>query len=140
VDVIKRKMATLIYALMLVVTGMVTSPLTPVSKTAARIFDTSIPMVTFSSTIYSFSGILFGIPANMIVAKIGIKKSVWICALLFTIGTGIRRFFFQKNFYFVLIGQAIEGIGGPFVCNAIGGFTEHWYTGKKVGISVSIIL
>lgn len=138
-DITKRRMATLVYALMLIVTGMVTSPLTPVSKTAARIFDTTIPIVTFSSTIYSFTGILFGIPANLIVAKIGIKKSVWICALLFVIGTGIRSFFFQQNFYFVLIGQAIEGIGGPFVCNSVGGFAEHWYTGKKVGVGCAAV-
>lgn len=87
-------------------TGIVTAPLTPISATVSTVFDQSVPTITLSTTIYSFAGVVFGIPANILVAKIGIKKSVFITALLFTIGTGMKLFF-RTNFYFVHAGQAI---------------------------------
>lgn len=130
-DKSKRRTATLIYALILVMSGAVTAPLTPISATVSKVFDQSVPTITLSTTIYSFAGVAFGIPANLLVGKIGIRKSVFVAVLLFTVGTGLRLFF-TTNFYFVHAGQAIQGLGSPFVSNAIGGFSAHWYQGSSV--------
>lgn len=103
VDKSKRRSATLIYALILMMCGAVTAPLTPITDTVSRVFDQSVPTITLSTTIYSFAGVAFGIPANLLIGKIGIRKAVFVAVLLFTIGTTLRLFF-RTSFYFVHAG------------------------------------
>lgn len=131
VDKTRRKVATWIYALILIMTGLVSSPLTPFAKTATKVFNEGVESVNFSTAIYSFSGLVTGILANALIPKMGIRNSTLLATFSFLVGMFVRTLF-NKNFYMVHIGNSLAGLGSPFVGNGIGGFAAHWYTGSKV--------
>lgn len=131
IDFTKRKLSTIIYALILIMTGLVTSPITPIAKTSTKVFDKSLTLVNLTTSIYSFAGLFMGLPANMLIPKIGVRNSTLIATLLFLIGMFIRTLF-NKNFLFIHLGQVIAGFGAPFVGNGIAGFANNWYTGSSV--------
>jgi hypothetical protein len=112
-------------------TGLVASPLTPFAKTATRVYKEGVENVNFSTSIYSFMGLVTGIPANALIPKLGIRNSTLIATFMFLVGMFVRTLL-GKSFYMVHIGQAIAGLGSPFVGNGIGGFAAHWYSGPTV--------
>jgi MFS family permease len=76
-------------------------------------------------------GLVTGIPANALIPKFGIRNSTLLATTLFVVGMFVRTLL-GKSFYMVIIGQAIAGLGSPFVGNGIGGFAAHWYSGSTV--------
>lgn len=130
-DKVRRKVATWIYALILIMTGLISSPLTPLAKTATMVFNEGVETINFSTSIYSFSGLVTGLIANTTIPKMGLRNSTLLATATFLVGLFIRTLF-NKSFSLIIIGNSIAGLGSPFVCNGIGGFAAHWYTGSKV--------
>lgn len=126
-----RTIMVLIYALVNIGIGIFGSPLTPFSKTAQEVFDKPLNIINLSSSVWSFTGLISGIPANYLMGLLGIRKSLILATFLFFVGMLIKNFI-NYNFYFVLIGQGIAGLGGPFCSYGTANFAAHWYTGPKV--------
>jgi hypothetical protein len=96
-------MATIIYALILIMTGLVSSPITPFAKTATKIFNQGVSTVNLSTAIYSFSGLTTGLIANALIPKIGIRNSTLLTTFAFLVGMFVRTLF-NKSFYMIHIG------------------------------------
>jgi len=76
-------------------------------------------------------------PANYIILKLGLKKSLIISMAMVTVGGGIRMFV-NQSFYFIEAGQFIIGLAIPIVMNSQLAFIQTWYTEKQRGIYISI--
>ena len=134
----KRGFMVLIYCLMNFSCGFLSSPLAPISKASKNVFDKGLGTINLASSVFSFAGLFTGLLANMLIQKVGIRKSTILTALLFTLGMGVKMLG-NWNFYMIIAGEVIAGLGGPFVQNGIGNFADHWFEGPKRGICTSIL-
>jgi fucose permease len=73
--------------------GLVASPITPFAKTATQVFNKGVDEVNFSTAIYSFAGLFLGIPANILIPKIGVRNSLLLATFLFSTGLFVRTLF-----------------------------------------------
>jgi hypothetical protein len=130
-----RKAAFWIYSLLLIASGFVSSPLVPIAPVVKEIFNQEYSVINLTSAIYSFAGLTVGIPVNLALQRLGVRKATVIGASMFTTGV-IVRLFIRRNFYLVHVGQIIAGLGSPFIGNNIANFASHWYNKKEVRVFV----
>lgn len=136
VNKLYRFYVTILYAGALMMTGLYASPFSPFSKTAKRIYEVDLDQINLTASLFSFASMLTGLPANYLVFKLGIRKSVLLSCGFFFAGNGIKLLASVK-FEFVLLGQFIIGLGVPFITTCTAKFSAHWY---KAGNSVNKLI
>lgn len=56
--------------------------------------------------------------ASLIIEKYGIYVSIIIGCIFMLIGSWVRVFiYFEDNFFYILLGSILNGIGRPFILN-----------------------
>ena len=103
-----------VYAIAQVFTGFLSSPLAPIADAASKAYNINISTVNLATSLFSFACLITGIPANILIIKLGLRKSKILANLIFVAGS-ILKLFVNKNIYFVLAGQLLAGLGTPFV-------------------------
>lgn len=130
-----RTLMVVIYSLVNIGIGIFGSPLTPFSKTAKSAYDKPLDTINLSTSVWSFCGLFSGFLANYLLGILGIRKSLVLSTFFFFAGMVVKNFI-NINYIFVLIGQGIAGLGGPFCSYGTANFAAHWFTGPKVKIQV----
>lgn len=126
-----RLWVSFVNAIALVLTGFFTAPFTPYADTATKVYGMSVSTINLATSLFSFASLFTGIPANVIIIKLGLRKTKILANLLFTLGNALKLLV-NTNVYFVHAGQLIAGLGAPFIQNAIAMFAEEWYQGEGV--------
>lgn len=113
----------IIYGITQIFTGFFTSPFSPYASTASDVYGMTIATINLATSLFSFASLITGIPANVIIIKLGVRKTVNLANLLFLVGN-VLKMGVNKNVYFVHVGQLIGGLGSPFVQNSVAMFSE----------------
>lgn len=121
-----RMYVTIIYAGVLGMTGLFASPFSPFAKTAKRIYDIDLDQINLTASLFSLASMISGLPANYLVFKFGIRKSLLVSCGFFFAGNSIKLLA-TVRFEFVLLGQFVAGLGVPFVVTCTAKFAAHWY-------------
>ena len=118
--------------------GFLGAPLAPISKAAKKVYNQDLSTINLASSLYSAAGLCTGLFANLLIHKIGVKKTTLLTAGLYTIGMSTKMLV-GVNFYFVHLGEIFAGLGSPFVQYGIASFSDQWYKGKQRGIIISVL-
>lgn len=100
-------------------------------------FDVEPSTIALSASLIQIANIVAAFPANYMILKLGLKKSLLISMAMVTVGGGTRMFI-NQSFYFVQAGQFIIGLAIPIVMNSQLTFIQTWYTEAQRGIYISI--
>ena len=103
----------------------------------ARAYNISNTQVNLCVTMFSIANIVNFFFSFYFVEKIGIKHSMTIGLGLFTIGNGINLFI-STNYYTVIGGQFVAGLGYPIFFAAQGEVCNRWFNLKVRPIIVAL--
>jgi MFS family permease len=109
-----RVYVCIIYGIALVFTGFFTAPFSPYASTATKVYGMSISTINLATSLFSFACLVAGLPANVIIIKLGLRKTKLLANLLFLVGNCLK-ILVNKNVYFVHVGNFLAGLGGPMV-------------------------
>jgi len=127
----KKYSALLIYCNLLFALAVVSNPLSPIGKTVKSLFLIDIDKVSLATSLFSFIGIFTGIPSNIVIEIIGIRRSVIAGSLLLFCGMALRMLY-DHSIYFIHAGEVIAGFGNPLIQNGLANFAMHWFIGTEV--------
>ncbi len=111
------------------------SPLADLLKTQLGFSDSNIGML---NAIYSLPNILMVFIGGLIIDKIGTRKSVLIFTLLVGIGAVIPAL--EGNFYVMVVGRLIFGLGAESMIVAITTIVAKWFKGKELSFAFGLNL
>ena len=109
--------------------GLARNPLTPIILTCMKLYDLNGSWLMLSTSISFLATVLMSIPALQISRMAGVKVTVITGALLITLGFSLR-ILVNEGVKFVLIGQAIAGLGCPLVITPQAKIIETWFSSK----------
>jgi len=72
--------------------------------------------VNYNSLLYLLMHPIFTFPANIVIEKFGVRKSIMLGSLFCLAGSWIRLLI-NESFYIVIVGSIVCGIGRPFILN-----------------------
>jgi len=94
-------------------------------------------MVTLPTSAVLMTSVLLSFPSISIIQRFGIDLSTKIAMILLAVGLGGRALI-NLNFYSVLIGQIVVGLGFPIIANIQGKFITIWFDEKERGLWIAI--
>ena len=121
----------LIYALARVSDSMIKHPFMGFLDTIHTIYSLKIDRIALLCSLWNVGAIFGGLLANWVIIKHGIRVSLILGSILYTIGTGLRCFM-NDNYSIVLVGSVIIGLGSPLVMNINPILCMKWFRGSKV--------
>jgi MFS family permease len=92
--------------------------------------------LTFS--VYLIASLVLGIPSNIIIVRIGIRRACILSSVLILIGA-IVRVAINSHFIVAPIGQLISGLGAPLAINSIYVFCEQSFEPSQVGLVTAVL-
>lgn len=141
----KRLTTVTIYALMLVGGALISSPFTAIAKSMQKLSPSlSLKKINLSSSIFTLAGIVAGFFTTYLISKLGRKTLTFVCGLLYCASCFMRFIWLDwttnkydpsekvGNFDWILLAQALGGMGGAICQNGIGGFADSWFSIKNV--------
>lgn len=87
---------------------------------------------------WQFTYIFFAIPAGYILDKYGLKASIFMAAMIFTLSLISRGL--SNNFYHMWLSVALFGIGGPLISVGAPKVSKLWKNQKYRSISMGILV
>lgn len=131
-DKTKRAISSLLYILILYLSGASASAMTPFARLAKIAYNSTIENVNLTSSIFSVFSLMLGIPASYWTAKYGSRVCILISTSLQIIGCVCRVLGASGNIWYINLGMVFSGISCPFATNGIAYFSDHWYIGSNV--------
>ena len=88
---------------------------------------------------YSFLALYLPVnfPSVYVVDKYGLRMGTIFGIVLSTVGLWVRCFV-NQNFYTLLVGQILMGIGQPFLYNAPALVTTNWFPQKERSVATMV--
>ena len=103
----------------------------PILNQLKEAYDASTFLISLPSTFYLILFIPLNLPSNYIIDKYGLKKGFLIgisCTLL----GGWIRLGCRESFIYVILGNAVAGIGQPFILNSPAKIAALWFRPERV--------
>ena len=98
----------------------------PITSSLQKAYATTEFDIYYLSMSYSILFIPMNFFGNYVIEKFGIRPSLITCCIAQTICT-LFRIFINSGFIYVMIGQSIGALGGPFGNNAISKLSLNWF-------------
>ena len=116
--------------------GLVSRSITPLITPILNDLHISYSQMGFILGSWQLTYILVALVAGAILDKWGVRKSIFVGALIIGLSASIR--FYAAGFWTMLIAIVLFGIGGPMI--SIGGpkTISQWFSGRSRGIAVGI--
>lgn len=111
------------------------SPLADLLKSQLGFSDGNIGWL---NAIYSFPNIIMVLIGGILIDKIGTRRSVFIFAVLVMIGSMVTVL--KGNFYIMIIGRFIYGLGAESMIVAITTIVARWFKGKELSFAFGLNL
>ncbi len=111
------------------------SPLADLLKTQLNFSDSQIGWL---NAIYSFPNILMVLVGGIIIDKIGTRISVVIFTILIMLGAVVTAI--TGNFYMMVAGRLIFGLGAESMIVAITTIIARWFKGKELSFAFGLNL
>jgi len=92
-----------------------------------------------SSAVVTISQVVFAIPGNYIINKYGLKAALTLNVLCMIIGLCLRCLV-NYNFWFVVLGNAISGIGVNIILTGSPGVSFAWFKPDNSPIITSLLM
>jgi len=94
-------------------------------------------MVTLPTSAVLMTSVLLSFPSIAIIKKFGIDFSTKVSMIFLALGFGVRTLI-NFNFYSVLIGQVVIGLGFPIIANIQAKFITIWFNEKERGVWIAV--
>ncbi|MEM2012762.1 MAG: MFS transporter [Metallosphaera sp.] len=128
------------YWVLLFVIGFGWFIIAPLVPSVISTFHASLSGAILLISIYGYAVVIVGLIAGFISAKFSVRLSLYISAILTTLGFLGR--IFSTNYQELLVFQTISAIGYPMAIAPVGGVVESVMQGRShtlIGISVGIL-
>ncbi len=128
------------YWVLLFVIGFGWFVIAPLVPSVISAFHASLSGAILLISIYGYAVVIVGLIAGFISAKFSVRLSLYISAILTTLGFLGR--IFSTNYQELLVFQTISAIGYPMAIAPVGGVVESVMQGRShtlIGISVGIL-
>ena len=102
-------------------------------------YGVGILEINLTSAVLVLSQVIFAMPGNYIIDKYGLRTAVVINGLFMIIGAWIRCFI-NYNFWFVVLGNGISGIGLNMILTGSPTVSFHWFSSKNTPLVTSILM
>eukprot|EP01119_Soliformovum_irregulare_P011933 TRINITY_DN3057_c0_g2_i1.p1 TRINITY_DN3057_c0_g2~~TRINITY_DN3057_c0_g2_i1.p1 ORF type:complete len:486 (+),score=149.16 TRINITY_DN3057_c0_g2_i1:29-1486(+) len=133
----KRWLQLAFFSLMTFLNGMTWITFSPISDQVQSRYSVSITSVNMLSLIFLILYIVFFLPSSWCLDRKGLRFGLIIGSSLTIIGAAIRPFG-QWGFGLVFFGQAICGIGQPFLLSAAPKLAQNWFPDHQRALATTI--
>lgn len=102
-------------------------------------FQPDFELTNLSMTTYGVSAILFGMPANAVIVKYGIRGGCIMGSSLMALGS-LVRLLLRSHFRFAIAGQIITGAGLPLLLNGVWVYSDQSFSKRRVAVQVGFLI
>ncbi len=103
------------------------------------LYDVSITEINLVSSVLVISQVVFAFPGNYIMDKFGLKKALILNGFFMISGMWVRCLV-NYNFYFVILGNMISGVGLNIILTGSPMVAFHWFFPKNSPLITSILM
>lgn len=96
------------------------------------IYDQTSLVVNLGSLLFALMHPIFTFPASYVIDTYGTRAGITVGSILALLGVGLRMLV-NQDFFFVIIGQIVAGIGRPFILNCQAKVSTNWFSAQKRG-------
>ncbi|CAD8136529.1 unnamed protein product [Paramecium octaurelia] len=110
-----------------------------VSNELIAIYDTSETLVTMAATSYMIMHPILSIPCSQFIVIYGWATASKIGVILTILGSLLKLFVNQTDFYLIVIGQTLIGAGKPFILNCQATMAQNWFYPEARPIIITVM-
>lgn len=132
-----RYMIMFLYIVAAVIMGMAANPLTPIASTTQKAYSVTPDKITVTTTLCQLANIAISFPSVKVASIMGVRAAMVIGTFLIAAGF-LLRVFINTNYYFVLAGQIVAGLGCPFINIITARVVTDWFNKAERGIWLAL--
>lgn len=114
--------------------------LTPIAAHLCIIYNQDSLIVNLGALLFALMHPIFTFPASYVIDTYGTRVGITIGCLFAMLGVGLRMGV-NHSFMMVIFGQAIAGIGRPFILNCQAKISANWFSStSRAGVTQFLTL
>lgn len=112
--------------------------LNPIADYLCTIYGQENTVVNLGGLLFTLMHPIFTFPASYVIDTYGTRVGITIGSFIALVGVGLRLLV-NNSFGWVIAGQAIAGIGRPFILNCQAKISANWFSSKSRGKVTQIL-
>lgn len=132
-----RYVIMFLYIIACIIVGIAVNPLTPISETTVATYKVTKDKITATTTTFQLANIAISFPAVKIASTYGVRTSMVIGTFFLTIGFFLRTLI-NYNYYYIILGQMVGGLGNPFLNIITARVVTDWFNKAERGVWLAL--